>query len=551
MPPTPDKKLSALVVKNQEPAKPLGALRAMWRAAPGQLTHHAAAHPGGTAQAMLGLSFLAGVFHLFEGYFLANALCWVVAVQATAFLLEYAGRLAPVDFNVSAGVSPVLAKELYHPSTGELVAEVKHHGRGPILALYSDDPYLQGLAAAQATPEQNQRAFIEFYHVAQNLIEVLHGAQCLARLKMPMWGKARSDYIAGQRAVAPHSEKAITEMDGFVAGYNRNLADDPDPYYFPPKPLTEAQLADMKRIPDSFPMRGTNLPIGCSVAVRKNGDGSVEVGRNWDFEVADIDRYACIKVLRPTGHRSDDKPQFTLSFTVVPGFVRVSLINDKGLSVYVNEAGTKESARHSEHPNRLPKLELAQAVADNCCTLEESIAFIRQNPAASTHMLIIVDANGDAACIQLLPPGCQDDFTVVRPNEKGILAVANHMVDEHGKNVLHSESWETTDDRYKQMMKDLEAGLPMNTVMQHVNVPQTVDRVVTKMKPLPRQAANGDAAVNAPMLSTNGMQLHHLYGGRNAKNRTSENFEPREIFATAMKRRNNLPTIERPSRKPL
>lgn len=122
-------------------------------------------------------------------------------------------------------------------------------------------------------------------------------------------------------------------------------------------------------------------------------DGVARFGRNLDFPSFDVaDKFSVVQVYRPAGRNA---------FMAVgwPGMAGVlSGMNEHGLTL-----ANMEVTRGIRLPAAMPYVLLYRTVLERCRTTEEAIGLLRRTPRQSANNLMIMDASGDRAVVEITP----------------------------------------------------------------------------------------------------------------------------------------------------
>lgn len=122
-------------------------------------------------------------------------------------------------------------------------------------------------------------------------------------------------------------------------------------------------------------------------------DGVARFGRNLDFPSFDIaDRFTRVLVFRPAGRNA---------FVSVgwPGMAGVlSGMNEHGLAI-----ANMEVSRGLRMPAAMPYTLLYRSVLERCATTAEAVEFLKKTPRQSANNLMVMDAAGDRAVIEITP----------------------------------------------------------------------------------------------------------------------------------------------------
>ena len=142
-------------------------------------------------------------------------------------------------------------------------------------------------------------------------------------------------------------------------------------------------------------------------------DGVGRFGRNLDFPSFDVaDKLSVVQVYRPAGRHS---------FMAVgwPGMVGVlSGMNEHGLAL-----ANMEVTRGMRLPTAMPYILLYRTVLEQCRTTEEAVDLLRRTPRQSANNLMLMDAAGDRAVVEITP----EKIHVRRATEDAALVSTNHQ----------------------------------------------------------------------------------------------------------------------------
>jgi hypothetical protein len=143
-------------------------------------------------------------------------------------------------------------------------------------------------------------------------------------------------------------------------------------------------------------------------------DGVARFGRNLDFPSFDIaDKRSVVLVYRPDGGRH--------AFAAVswPGMVGVLTgMNEHGLTL-----ANMEVTRSIRVPSAMPYTLLYRSVLERCRTVDEAVAYLERTPRQSANNLMLMDAAGDRAVVEIRPDG----VTVRRGAADAALISTNHQ----------------------------------------------------------------------------------------------------------------------------
>jgi len=139
--------------------------------------------------------------------------------------------------------------------------------------------------------------------------------------------------------------------------------------------------------------RTVNVPLGAcsSLAVRgaRSSTGEAIIARNFDYPLL-FQPFFVLRDSRPRGgFRS-------LDFALAPQAGAVDGVNEKGLAITLDYAFVTEPGA----PNPLITMVIAEALAA-CATVNEAVARIMASPRWGAGLLMLADAAGDLAAVEL------------------------------------------------------------------------------------------------------------------------------------------------------
>lgn len=143
-------------------------------------------------------------------------------------------------------------------------------------------------------------------------------------------------------------------------------------------------------------------------------DGVARFGRNLDFPSFDVaDERSIVLVYHPDGGRH--------AFAAVawPGMVGVLTgMNEHGLTL-----ANMEVTRSVRLPSAMPYTMLYRSVLERCRTVDQAVAFLQKTPRQSANNLMLMDAGGDRAVVEITPDG----VAVRRAPDDAALISTNHQ----------------------------------------------------------------------------------------------------------------------------
>lgn len=165
--------------------------------------------------------------------------------------------------------------------------------------------------------------------------------------------------------------------------------------------------------------------VGCSTVAlpaAAASDGVVRFGRNLDFPGFGVaDRQSIVTIVRPAGRHA-------FAAVTWPGLIGVlSGMNEHGLAL-----ANMEVRRQPRVADAMPYPLLYRTVLEECRTVAEAIKLLADEPRQTANNLMLVDATGDRAVVEIRPTG----IAVRRAEADRPLVATNHHrqdLDEPGR----------------------------------------------------------------------------------------------------------------------
>jgi len=335
---------------------------------------------------------------------------------------------------------------------GEPLAEVQHIGSLPVVFLYTEDPYWQGRALAYLRFHANRRFFVEY---VRPLTYWLRFTNLSHFFQDPMKRILQEANAWDYHYPTSFTDQAKGMIDEILS-------------WSPDDEVSVDHLKALATFGDVY--KG----IACSSALRKE-EGQVTLMRNLDWPSQGILGADTFALVYPIAHPREAGPQAVISITFPPGYLGLSMANDKGLVVTLNEACDDDSKRQCK--GGIPEMLLIREIVENCATLAEVEAFLTEHPAASSHILSVRDREGKAAIFQMLP--CR---TCCRYTQRVLtdtyIHATNHFYDVDGSIIKESEGFDDSRIRYRQMKQALDEHADFFDVLAAVNVDDTLQAMV-------------------------------------------------------------------------
>jgi hypothetical protein len=156
--------------------------------------------------------------------------------------------------------------------------------------------------------------------------------------------------------------------------------------------------------------------LGCTSFVAR-GDatqgGHAILARNFDFEAGSVyDEHKVVFLVREEG-------KIPFASVAWPGLVGVlSGMNAEGLGVVVHGGRARDTRSTGE-----PVVHTTRALLEEARTVDQAIAILEKKEAMVSHILLLVDASGDAAAVERAP----GEKPFVRRIQGPTLALTNHF----------------------------------------------------------------------------------------------------------------------------
>jgi predicted choloylglycine hydrolase len=199
--------------------------------------------------------------------------------------------------------------------------------------------------------------------------------------------------------------------------------------------IDERQMLLAQCFLDLMPM------VACSTVTlpaSASPDGVARFGRNLDFPSFNIaDKASVVLVYKPQG-------RYQFASIGWPGLVGVLTgMNEHGLTL-----ANMEVTRGPRIPSAMPYTLLYRSVLEHCKTVDEAIALLRDTPRQSANNLMLMDAFGNRAVVEIRPEGIE----VRRGVDDAALISTNHQrgqeADEAGRCDRYDRLHDTSDEQF-------------------------------------------------------------------------------------------------------
>jgi hypothetical protein len=156
---------------------------------------------------------------------------------------------------------------------------------------------------------------------------------------------------------------------------------------------------------------------GCStitLPASASPDGIARFGRNLDFPSLNIaDKHSVLFIYHP------DDGRYQFAAVGWPGMIGVlSGVNEYGLCL-----SNMEVDRPARAPSAMPYTLLYRTILERCRNVDEAIQLLRDTPRQTANNLMLMDADGNRAVVEIQP----DSVTVRRGVDTSALISTNHQ----------------------------------------------------------------------------------------------------------------------------
>ena len=287
---------------------------------------------------------------------------------------------------------------------GTKIATMSHIDGLPVFASYTTDRKLQAESMALMTMQQ----FFDFFdNYLQFLPNVLNDLNEKNNIKAHPITHVRNEFRNRQLNTS-YVDKELYVLHGIIMDEveraRRGESNFNVPTFLLENNLELTDVLAMLVFADVY--KGID---GCSAAVREvnygaNDKRGTQLIRNLDWASLGVLGSNTFAKLLPTRYfqKNPDKPQAIFSITVTPGIMDLSIANDKGLVITLNEVCTMESKRENSSRYAIPQFILIREIAENCSTINEVLAYIDRRQPATSHILSVMDASGNGGILEML-----------------------------------------------------------------------------------------------------------------------------------------------------
>ena len=206
---------------------------------------------------------------------------------------------------------------------------------------------------------------------------------------------------------------------------------------------------------------------GCStiaLPAAASPDHVARFGRNLDFWSLNVaDKYTTVFIVRPTDGR------YGFASVGWPGMIGVlSGMNQHGLCL-----ANMEVPRSNRLPTAMPYTLLYRSVLERCRTVDEAIVLLKATPHQTANNLMLMDAIGDRAVVEL-SPGRTD---VRRADDHSALISTNHQRDQDADTAGRCDRYDYLHDTSRQSFGE-ESEPAIEKMLAHVGRHGTLQSMV-------------------------------------------------------------------------
>lgn len=336
-----------------------------------------------------------------------------------------------------------------YSANGRICSKLHYKGDLPLLIIYTTDPLEKGRLLGKHTGGSFLKLYDQYIRYLPIAMRFVSGNY----LRNPL------NFIQSEieRLQLHLPDFLLAEMKGYLEEVNKMRSSR--------KPISLEEFKALYVFGDIYKGFGA-----CSVAVKP-----FELMRNLDWYSMGVLGDTTLLLFYPVRQPKADGPKKVLSITFPPCMLGLSMANDKGLVVTLNETTRMESKRN--FCGGYPQFLLLRELVEHSSSVAEAISFISRHPPAASHLLAMMDKNGEGAIVQMLPTGSEELFSV-RPLEKSFVLATNHYVDKAGNLIPGSEAIASSLPRYLSMERALMEGRSSKEVLAAANCAVTMQAMV-------------------------------------------------------------------------
>lgn len=365
----------------------------------------------------------------------------------------------------------VFAVDEFKDDNGHIIAEISYLEDLPILTFYTSDPILKAQAQAKLTAKY----MIELYNAFMQFLPLVSGI----KTKEFKWDPIK--FVGEEiRRRQLNFEYVDTELHYMLIEFNAYIVEQNKTAYSG----LGLKLFTMDDLKAFLALCDVYKGIGCSAALRMNDSYEYEFIRNLDWEPFNKLANHTLGLMTSTGHEDRSKPQHVFSITFTPGILGLSMVNDKGLIITLNEATKMQTKRENANPNAIPQFILVRQLIENCTTLGEVETYLQTHQPATSHILSIMDREGNFGIFEMLPnkgPFANDLYHLRKP-KSNMVHVSNHFLDDNDSPINGSEGFDCSFIRFLDMDFALSYNKSALDIARSTNVHDSIQTLIFSRK---------------------------------------------------------------------
>lgn len=373
----------------------------------------------------------------------------------------------------------------YKDENGDLVARLMHHQGIPVFECYTNNVALKATAQGTLTA----KAMIKFY------LEYIQYLPIGARINTGTYFTDPNTWTTAEIKRRELDFSFIeTELHYMLKAFNQEIAR----HNLTAISGLQLPFFSMNDMQVLISLCDVYKGMACSAATYHD-DGANYLVRNLDWTSLCVLGSNTLATITHTKNTDTNKPQAVFSLGFTPGVLGLSMANDKGLVITLNEATKHDTKRENTEKNAIPQFILVRQLIENCTTIAEAKAYLKTHQPATSHILTMMDKEGSHGVFEMLPN--KGDYAdalfhfrgvdihdhniasqVDSPEKKyqNIQVVSNHFLDKTANPIYGSEGFDCSFTRYNNMKAALMNEKSAIEVAQSSSVSDTVHTLIFK-----------------------------------------------------------------------
>lgn len=362
----------------------------------------------------------------------------------------------------------IFKEDAYFDEDNTKIAELYFLNELPVLKFYTANPMLKAKAQAKLTAKYMVDLYVDFIQFLSPAARVKSGHYATNPIQFVSEEIRRRQLDLSYVEVELHF--MLLEFNAYIAEQNTRA--------LPGLSLTPFTMDDLKAF---LCLCDVYKGIGCSAALRKTNEG-LEFIRLVDWQPLSVLGNHTLGLMSYTGHEDPEKPQMVFSVGFTPGILGLSMVNDKGLIITLNEATKMDTKRENPNPKAIPQFILVRQLIENCSTIAEVKEYLKTHQPATSHILSIMDAKDNFGIFEMLPnkgPYSKELYHFRSPSlETNSVHVSNHFLDDQDKSIFGSEGFDCSFDRFNRMNTALEKNEDAYHIAYSTNVHDSIQTLI-------------------------------------------------------------------------